>query len=89
LIAAGLLLSVALALGIAAVGDAAARRARVDAVADLTALAAVTGGDQGAALVASGNDAELRSLRRVDDLAVVTVAAGGAIGVAAARPAAG
>ena len=45
--------------GLVAVGDAASRRARADAVADLVALAAVTGDRDGASQVAGANGARL------------------------------
>ncbi len=84
---AGLAVAVVLATGVARVGDAAARRARADATADVVALAAVTGGDDAAAAIAAANGAEVRRLRRLGDTVVVDVTASGATSVAAARPA--
>lgn len=89
LVAAGLALAVALAAGVGRVGAAAERRARTDAVADLVALAAVTGGPDGAAAVARANGARLRSTSVVGDVTVVRVQVRGTIAGAAARPAAG
>jgi hypothetical protein len=60
LLVAGMLLTAALvAAGVGRLGDAAADRARADAVADVTALAGVTGGRTAAVLVAGRNGARL------------------------------
>ncbi|MHB1139767.1 MAG: hypothetical protein ACYC2O_12485 [Microthrixaceae bacterium] len=50
------------ATGVVRVGDAALRRARVEAVADLTALAAVEGGPEAASAVATASGAHVVSV---------------------------
>lgn len=81
-----LVIAVAMAWGVARLGDAAVRRARAAAVADLTALASVTGGDPAAELVAATNGAEIRSITGSGSTVVVTVTIDGVSDVAAARP---
>ncbi|UDY34338.1 hypothetical protein [Dermatobacter hominis] len=71
------------------IGDAAVRRARADAIADMAALAAVTGGDEGAEAVTGAAGASIRAIRRVGSTVGVRVAADGATAEAAARPAGG
>lgn len=87
IVAAGVALAAVMAIGVARVGDASWRRARADATADMVALAAVTGGDDGSRAVAAANGAEVRSVRRVGDTVVVDVVAAGVSSSAAARPA--
>lgn len=75
--------------GVARLGIAAERRAHTAAVADLVALAAVTGGDEGARAVAAANGASVRSISRVGTTVSVEVATEGVVDVAAARPGVG
>ena len=87
LVLAVVVLTVALAAGVSRVGDAALRSARVDALADVSALAAVAGGATAASAVASAGGGRL-----VDHAAaagerhVVVVELDGASGTAAAAP---
>jgi hypothetical protein len=73
-------------LGTARVGEAALGRARADAVADLSALAAVIGGDVGAARVAEANGGRVVAVRGGSDTRTVTVEVDGVAAVAAAAP---
>ena len=86
IVVAGLATAITLALGVVRLGDVAAGQARADAVADLTALAAVTGGDAGAQQVARSNGASITAQRRVGSTEVVTVSLAGRSAMAAARP---
>lgn len=87
LVAALLAVTALLALGLGRLGAAAVERSRADAVADLVALAAVTGGDVAAVRVAHAAGASVVSLdggpvgRRT-----ATVRLGGSTSVAAAVP---
>ncbi len=73
-------------VGVQRVGSAAAARARVDGVADLTALAAVSGGSGAGGQVALANRADVTSSVQHGDIVVVRVEAGGVAATAAARP---
>jgi hypothetical protein len=74
-------------LGLARVGTAAVQRARADAVADLTALAAVSAGATGAARVATASGAELVEHHPQPDGSVrVAIQLGAARASAAAAP---
>lgn len=73
--------------GVARVGAAAGNRARLDAAADLTALATVTGGESAGRRVAVANGAAVESIELHTDTVVVHVSAGGEVASAAARPA--
>jgi hypothetical protein len=85
LVAALVMVVAVAALGIVAVGSAELRRARVDAVADVTALAAVHDRSTGAAAVAAGNGAALlRHEVRGDGSVQVDVRLHGATASAAA-----
>jgi hypothetical protein len=87
LVAALLAVTALLALGLGRLGAAAVDRARVDAVADLVALAAVTGDADGARRVANAAGASVVSL--ADGPAgrrTVTVRLRGSTSVAAAAP---
>lgn len=68
---------------------ATAASGRADAVADLAALAGVTGGRSGAAAVADSNGATLVAYREQGDTVVVEVRVDGLVGRAAAAPADG
>ena len=57
-------------LGLTRVGDAAVRRARVDAIADLSALAAVVGGRTAAEDVATASGAAVSGFEQLDDLSI-------------------
>ena len=83
----GLVLAIVVVAGIDRVSSAATRRARVDAVSDLVALAAVTGGRSGADAVSSANGARLVSFEQHGHTTVVVVSREGLRGVAAAAPA--
>ncbi len=72
--------------GVSHAGVAAQRRARAAAVADLTALAAVTGGDTAASTVAAANAASVRSLTRTGATVTAVVVLDGITDVSAARP---
>lgn len=81
-------LTVPLAAGTARLGEAAHRRARVDAVADLAALAAVTGGTDAAAGLADDNGGRLvAATTAADGATVVEVELLGVRSRAAAAPA--
>jgi len=74
-------------LGLSRLGGAVTLRARADAVADLTALAAVQAGREGAAEVARSSGAELREYQDRSDGAVsATVQLGAVRARAAAAP---
>ena len=75
------------AVGVLRVGEAAAQRARADAVADLSALAHVTGDLEGATAVARANGAVVTGHRRTGAARVVTIDLDGVVATAAARPA--
>lgn len=60
-------------LGITRIGIVAGARARADAVADLTALAAVTGGRDAATSVAEANGARLVDLRNRGPVRTVVI----------------
>ena len=87
LLAAGVATVVVCAVGVLRVGEAAAQRARADAVADLSALAHVTGGLEGATAVAHANGAVVTGHRRTGTARVVTIGLDGVLATAAARPA--
>lgn len=72
--------------GVERLGDAASGRARADAIADLAALAAVTGGHPAAAAVARADGADLVDVDRRGGTTVVVVRHRGVEAVAAARP---
>jgi hypothetical protein len=74
-------------LGAAHLGGAALDRARADAVADLSALAAVTGGDVDAVRVATANGGRVIGVRHGSGVRTVTVVVSGVAAVAAAAPA--
>ncbi len=79
--------SAVLAAGVARVGDAAVRAARVDALADVGALAAVAGGSPAAsAVVTAGGGRLVRHDDTTGGRQVVTVELEGASGSAAAVP---
>jgi len=87
LVAALLGVTVLLVLGLGRLVAAAVDRARTDAVADLTALAAVTGGEDGAARVASVAGAEVVRLTvGTTGAATVVVRLGASTASAAAVP---
>lgn len=69
------------------VGAAAAVRARADAVADLSALASVTGGPHEGQHVARANGAEVMSNTTDGTTAVIRIKVDGITARAAARPA--
>lgn len=73
-------------VGITRAGTAATQRARVDAVADLVALAAVGGGDTGATDVASANGAVLVEARGVGTVRTVVIRWGALGATASAAP---
>jgi hypothetical protein len=83
---AGVALGAALLVGTVQLGSAARDRARLAAAADLTALAAVTGGRDAAVAVAAGNGVILASLATTGDRTVVTVAGRGGAARASAKP---
>lgn len=85
--AAGIVLAVVVTTSVARVGAASARRARLDAIADLTALAGVTGGRRAASDVARSDGVEVVSFQGRGGVAVVVVSDGAVRAVAAARPA--
>jgi len=87
LLAAGVAVAVVCAVGVLRVGDAAARRARADAAADLSALAHVTGDLDAATAVARANGAVVTGHRRTGAARVVTIDLDGVVATAAARPA--
>lgn len=74
----------AMTAGLARVGEAAVTRARADAVADVTALAAVSGGEPVAARVADSSGAVLVEHRVRRDGSVVVVVRSGAVEAVAA-----
>ncbi|MFI5044126.1 MAG: hypothetical protein ACHQDC_04985 [Acidimicrobiales bacterium] len=76
----------ALALGIGRIGDAAHRRARADAVADLVALAAVTGGDEAGTEVAQANRATMVTVSAAGSVRTVVVDLDGVRSSASAAP---
>lgn len=76
-----------MAAGVGRVGSAVTLRARVDAVADLTALGGVTSGRGGAEEVARRNDAVLVDFELEGETVVVVVERSGARSSAAARAA--
>lgn len=80
-------LAACVVVGVARVGAAAGNRARLDAAADLTALATVTGGESAGRRVAVANGAAVESIELHTDTVVVHVSAGGEVASAAARPA--
>jgi hypothetical protein len=81
------LVAVLAVAGVARVGDASLRRARADAVADVTALAAVRGGRDAAVRVATASGAQLQSFRAdADGTVTVRVERAGASAAAAAAP---
>lgn len=82
---AGVAIAVASAVGVLNVGGAAVTRARAEAVADLVALAHVTGGAEGAAVVAAANGAGPVLSSVSNGTSVVTVTLGRASATAAAR----
>lgn len=87
LVAALLTVTALLVLGLGRLGAAAVDRARVDAVADLVALSAVTGDEAGAAGVAAANGASVVSIEgNSEGRRAVTVQIGSSISVAAAAP---
>jgi hypothetical protein len=86
LVPAALALAAALLLGVSRLGDAAVRRSRCDAVADLTALAAVTGGDGGAREVAGANGTSVVRIAASGSTRTVTVSAAGVESTASAAP---
>jgi hypothetical protein len=74
-------------VGIARMGDAALRRARADALADVSALAAVQGGRSAAERVATAGDGSLIEYRDEPEGAVeLSVELAGARAAAAAAP---
>lgn len=85
--AAGIVLAVVVTTSVARVGAAAARRARLDAIADLTALAGVTGGGRAASDVARADGVEVVSFQDRGGVVVVVVSDGAVRATAAARPA--
>jgi hypothetical protein len=72
--------------GTVRIGVVTTRRARADAVADLTALAAVTGGQPSADAVARANGARVVAVRVDGSIATVLVDADGARARASAAP---
>lgn len=74
-------------VGLGRLGQGVAERARVDAVADVVALAAVTTDRTGAAEVARRNGASVVELDQIDDTVVVVVESSGFRSTAAARAA--
>ena len=87
LVAALLGVTVLLVLGLGRLSAAAVDRARTDAVADLTALAAVTGGQAGAERVASAAGGEVvRLTLGTTGAATVVVRLGASTASAAAVP---
>jgi len=71
-------------LGLARLGDAAVRRARVDSVADVVALAAVHDGRGGAERVASAAGGSVLEHRQAPDGSVQVLVGLGALSAAAA-----
>ncbi|MFN7149150.1 MAG: hypothetical protein ACK4V6_06685 [Microthrixaceae bacterium] len=87
LVLALVVLTAALAAGVTRVGDAALRAARADALADLSALAAVAGGAPAASAVASAGGGRLVSqVAAASERQVVVVELDGVSGTAAAAP---
>lgn len=87
LVLAVVVLAAALAVGVARVGDAALRAARADALADLSALAAVAGGATAASAVATAGGGRLVSrVATASERQVVVVELDGVSGTAAAAP---
>jgi hypothetical protein len=84
-----LALAAALALGVGRLGVVAERRAAADAVADLVALAAVTGSESGARAVAEANGAAVESITADGGRWTVEVQRSGVRSRATAAPAAG
>lgn len=84
-VAVGFVFAAVVLVGIRQISDAATQRARADAVADMVALAAVTGGRQGAEAVSASNEAELVSFERRGEVVVVVVRRSAVRAVAAAR----
>lgn len=84
-VAVGFVFAAVVLIGIRQISDAATQRARADAVADLVALAAVTGGRQGAEAVSASNEAQLVSFERRGEVVVVVVRRSAVRAVAAAR----
>lgn len=82
-----LVVAAGLLAGMARLGDAAREAARADAIADVTALAAVVGGRSAAANVARGSGADLLEMEQLDEeRSRVVVRLGSSVRVAAARP---
>ena len=87
LVAALLGVTALLVLGLGRLDGAAVERARADAVADLVALAAVTGGADGAQRVATADDATVVHLDgSASGRRTVTVQTGSVTAVASAAP---
>ena len=76
-----------LVTGLAHLGMVGVTRARLDAVADLSAVAAVVGGPGSAGRVAVANGAHLERVQGAGDVWVVTIRSAGGVATAAARPA--
>lgn len=75
------------ATGLARLGAAELQRARAEALADVTALAAVQAGTEGASAVARANDATLRRAEvRADASVEVEIVRRGAVASATAAP---
>jgi len=76
-------------VGIVKIGAAASARARADAVADLVALAAVTGGADAAEAVAAANGGRVLDTGGARDVRTAVVEVGGVRSTASAAPADG
>lgn len=86
LVAGVLVASSAVLAGLGRLGESAVARARADAVADLVALAGVTGGRPGAVEVGRANGAEVVQFDIHGEVTVVAVRRQGVESVAAAAP---
>jgi hypothetical protein len=87
LVLALLVLTAALAAGVTGVGHAALRAARADALADVSALAAVAGGESAASAVASAGGGQLISrVAAASERQLVVVELDGVSSTAAAAP---